>query len=99
MNKNQIKKLFSKVSLFALCTFSLPFLVYGSSFEMPKRVETARYSRGETGHVETDQIFEKIVHQKGISLTSRLSETLSASVFELSQKVIPIMFQNLVFPF
>lgn len=70
MNKERIKNLFNKVSLFTLCAFSLPFLVHGSSFEMPKRVETPRYSRGETGHLETDQIFQKIIHQKGISLSA-----------------------------
>jgi len=91
MNKEQIKKIFNRLSLFTLCAFSLPFVVHGSSLEVPKRIENHRYSRGETGHGEIDMILEKIVQRSNIPLMSLFSErigtSLQGSALEISDRI------------
>ena len=91
MNKDKIKKIFNKLSLTALFTFSLPFVVHGSSLDVCKKMHDHRYSRGETGHIEVDHILEKVVLKPCFPLLSlfydRVGMTLTGSALEVSDKV------------
>ena len=91
MNKDKIKKIFNKLSLTTLFTFSLPFMVHGSSLDVCKKMHDHRYSRGETGHLEVDSILEKIVLKPCFPLLSLFSDrfgtSLSGSALEVSDKI------------
>lgn len=60
----KIKDFFSKLPLFSIFVFSLPFLGHGSAFdELPKLKQKVAEARGEAEHGEINLIIQKIIRK------------------------------------
>ena len=72
-----IKRVINKISLYTLCTFSLPFFAYGSAFEIPKVDKGFHEMQERKNYLEIDSLLKRVL--MGSSM-KRVSKTFFSSL-------------------